>query len=92
MAFSADLGLMEQVGPAQFWHQLKAEAPHYAKFLPALPRLLHDRLLRDDSALREDVRALVQAQQCTNRLLQGVVFGALGFVAGLVAMAVYTWW
>ena len=84
--------MLEQVGPAQFWHQLKAEAPHYAKFLPALPRLLHDRLLRDDSALREDVRALVQAQQCTNRLLQGVVFGALGFVAGLVAMAVYTWW
>jgi hypothetical protein len=35
---------------------------------------------------------LVQAQQRTNRLLQGVVFGALGFVAGLVAMAVYTWW
>src|SRR5574343_302606 len=71
--------MLEQVGPAQFWHQLKAEAPHYAKFLPALPRLLHDRLLRDDSALREDVRALVQAQQRTNRLLQGVVFGALGF-------------
>ncbi|MEY2684844.1 MAG: hypothetical protein RJA09_1988 [Pseudomonadota bacterium] len=84
--------MLEQVGPAQFWRQLKAEAPHYDKLLPDLPRLLHDRLVRDPDDLREEVRALVQAQQRTNRLLQGVVYAGLGFVLGLVAMVAYTLW
>ena len=28
--------MLEQVGPEKLWQQLKAEAPHYAKLLPAI--------------------------------------------------------
>ena len=31
-------------GPAALWRELRAEAPHYAKLLPELPRLLYDAL------------------------------------------------
>jgi hypothetical protein len=34
--------MLEQMGPQRFWSELRAEAPHYAKLLPELPRLLYD--------------------------------------------------
>jgi ubiquinone biosynthesis protein len=78
--------MVEQVGPRKFWEQLKAEAPHYAKLLPALPRLLHDYLRQRPDDLRREVRALLAVQQRTNRLLQALLFGGLGFLLGLLAM------
>ena len=82
--------MLEQVGPAKLWQQLKAEAPHYAKLLPALPRLLHDALQRQAHPTPSpELLALLAEQRRTNRLLQGVVYAGLGFAAGLLAMQLY---
>jgi len=78
--------MMEQVGPQKLWQQLKAEAPHYAKLLPELPRLLHDYLRQPARGMEHELRQLLQEQQRTNRLLQAVLYGGLGFVLGLLAM------
>ncbi len=80
----------EQIGARALLNQLKKEAPRYAQLLPELPRLLHEVLKRQsepqDSAL---VQALLQEQRRTNRLLQALIYGGLGFVLGLVAMRLY---
>ena len=81
--------MLEQVGPQRLWQQLKAEAPQYAKLLPALPRLLHDYLQQRPTDLRREVQELVQEQRRTNRLLQGIIYGGVGFVLGLLAMQLY---
>ena len=78
--------MLDQLGPQRLWRELKAEAPHYAKILPDLPRLLHDYLRQRPHDSRADLQALLAAQQRTNRLLQGIIYGALGFVLGLLAM------
>jgi len=79
--------MVEQVGPQKLLEQLKAEAPRYAKLLPELPRLLHDYLQRQPTDSRQDLQALIAEQRRTNRLLQGLIFGGIGFAAGLMAMA-----
>ncbi|MBA4255777.1 MAG: ubiquinone biosynthesis regulatory protein kinase UbiB [Polaromonas sp.] len=81
--------MMEQVGPEKLLQQLKAEAPHYAKLLPALPRLLHDALRRQAMSPSDELRELLAEQRRTNRLLQGLVWAATGFVGGLFAMQLY---
>ncbi len=81
--------MMEQVGPERLLQQLRAEAPHYAKLLPALPRLLHDALRQQALPRSNDLKELLAEQRKTNRLLQGIVWAAMGFVAGLFAMQLY---
>ena len=66
--------------------QLKAEAPQYAKLIPELPRLLHDFLRQRKGDEARELRALLAEQRRTNRLLQGLIYGGLGFVLGLLAM------
>ena len=78
--------MLDQLGPQRLWRELQGEAPHYAKILPDLPRLLHDYLRQRPHDSRADLQALLAAQQRTNRLLQGIIYGALGFVLGLLAM------
>ncbi|HQQ69073.1 MAG TPA: ubiquinone biosynthesis regulatory protein kinase UbiB [Alicycliphilus sp.] len=78
--------MLEQLGPQRLWRELKAEAPHYAKLLPDLPRLLHDFLRQRSHDNRTELHELLAAQQRTNRLLQGIIYGGLGFVLGLVVM------
>ena len=78
--------MVEQVGPARLWAQLKAEAPMYAKLLPALPRLLHQYLGRPHSAPLQGLQELMLEQRRTNRLLQALLYGAVGFLLGLLAM------
>jgi ubiquinone biosynthesis protein len=80
--------MVEQVGPQKLLQQLKEEAPQYAKLLPALPRLLHDYLQRKPHELRHELDALLAEQRRTNRLLQGIIYGGLGFLLGLIAMQV----
>jgi ubiquinone biosynthesis protein len=80
--------MVEQVGPAKLWAHLKAEAPLYAKLLPALPRLLHQYLARPPSGATRGLDALLAEQRRTNRLLQGLAYGAIGFVLGLLVMVV----
>ena len=78
--------MLEQVGPAKLWAQLKAEAPLYAKLLPALPRVLHQFLSQPHSGKHRNLEQLIAEQRRTNRLLQAIVYGGLGFFLGMVAM------
>ncbi len=80
--------MLEQVGPQRLLAQLKAEAPQYAKLLPALPRLLHDYLRHRPNDLRREIDALMAEQRRTNRLLQGIIYGGVGFLLGLLVTQV----
>lgn len=80
--------MVEQVGPQKLLQQLKAEAPQYAKLLPALPRLLHDYLQHKPHELRRELDSLLVEQRRTNRLLQGIIYTGLGFVLGLIVVQV----
>src|SRR5574343_902699 len=68
----------EELGPQKLLQQLKAEAPQYAKLLPALPRLLHDYLQPRPDDLRREMRGLIEEQRRTNRLLQAILYGGVG--------------
>ena len=78
--------MLEQVGPEKLLAQLKAEAPAYAKLLPALPRLLHQYLKTPAGINRRELEVLLAEQRRTNKLLQSLIYGGLGFVLGLIAM------
>jgi ubiquinone biosynthesis protein len=89
--------MAEQMGPRRLWRQLQAEAPHYVKWLPAMPRLLAQVLQQQAQAGRRgsDVERLLAEQQRTNRLLQAILYTGAGFVLGLVAahwlLQAYPW-
>ncbi len=78
--------MIEQVGPKKLFEQLKDQAPRYAKILPELPRLLHDYLKQPPARDRGELQELLAEQRRTNRLLQCLIYGFLGFVLGLVLM------
>jgi ubiquinone biosynthesis protein len=78
--------MVDQIGPRKLFQQLKAEAPRYAKLLPQLPRLLHDFLENRPADNRRELLELLAAQKRTNRLLQTIIYGGIGFVLGLLAM------
>ncbi|MFY8104463.1 MAG: ubiquinone biosynthesis regulatory protein kinase UbiB, partial [Ramlibacter sp.] len=80
--------MIDQVGPKRLWNELRAQAPRYAKLLPELPRLLHEYLQRPPALTLRELQELLSEQRRTNRLLQAVVYGGLGFVIGLLAMQV----
>jgi ubiquinone biosynthesis protein len=81
--------MMEQVGPERLWQQIKAEAPQYAKLLPALPRLLHDALRQRAQPESDTLKELLAEQRRTNRLLHNIVSAGVGFALGLIAMQFY---
>ncbi|OGA95069.1 MAG: ubiquinone biosynthesis regulatory protein kinase UbiB [Burkholderiales bacterium RIFCSPHIGHO2_12_FULL_61_11] len=78
--------MLEQVGPEKLLAELKAEAPTYAKLLPGLPRLLSQFLKAPQGTSRREMQELLAEQKRTNTLLQGLIYGALGFVLGLIVM------
>ena len=80
--------MLEQVGPEKLLAQLKAEAPAYAKILPGLPRLLAQYLKSPGLLTRRDLEQLMAEQKRTNKLLQSIIYGGMGFVMGLLAMQV----
>ena len=80
--------MLEQVGPEKLLAQLKAEAPTYAKLLPTLPRLLAQYLKAGPSVNRRELNDLLAEQKRTNKLLQSLIYGGLGFVLGLIFMQV----
>ncbi|MDO8455984.1 MAG: ubiquinone biosynthesis regulatory protein kinase UbiB, partial [Burkholderiaceae bacterium] len=80
--------MLEQVGPEKLLAQLKAEAPSYAKLLPSLPRLLTQYLKSPPSINRRELDELLAEQKRTNKLLQGLIYGGLGVVLGLLVMQV----
>ena len=78
----------EQVGWRGFVEQVKKEAPRYVHLLPQLPRLVHAALQPQQHATQRALEALLAEQRRTNRMLAAVVYTALGFLLGLVAMQV----
>jgi ubiquinone biosynthesis protein len=80
--------MLEQVGPQKLIDELRDQAPRYAKMLPDLPRLFHDFLAHRPSDHRRDLRELLDEQRRTNRLLQGLIYGGLGFALGLLVMQI----
>jgi ubiquinone biosynthesis protein len=78
--------MVDQIGPKKLFQQLRAEAPRYAKLLPQLPRLLHEYLENRAPDHRRELLELLAAQKRTNRLLQAIIYGGMGFVLGLLAM------
>ena len=80
--------MLEQIGPEKLLAQLKAEAPTYAKLLPALPRLLTQYLKQKPDVGRRELIELLAEQKRTNKLLQAIIYGGVGFLLGLAAMQV----
>lgn len=78
--------MIDQLGPKKLMDQLRNEAPRYAKLLPELPRLLVDFLQNSKSNTGRGLDELLAEQKRTNRLLQALMYGGVGFVLGLVAM------
>ncbi|MBY0454178.1 MAG: ubiquinone biosynthesis regulatory protein kinase UbiB [Burkholderiaceae bacterium] len=79
--------MLDQMGPQRLWQELRDQAPHYAKLLPALPRLLHDHLQRQPAQQQQrEIFELLKEQRRTNKLLQALLYGGGGFVLGLLAM------
>ncbi|WP_088284840.1 ubiquinone biosynthesis regulatory protein kinase UbiB [Ideonella sp. A 288] len=80
-----------QVGWKGFVERLKHEAPRYAQLLPELPRLVHQALEQRREA-DPALLALLAEQRRTNRLLQAVLFGAVGFIVGALATRLLMQW
>lgn len=80
--------MIEQLGPRKLFEQLKDQAPRYAKLLPELPRLLHDYLQQRPSDTKRELAELLAEQRRTNKLLQALIYGGLGFVLGLIVVQV----
>ena len=83
----------EQIGWRGVVERLKREAPRYAQLLPELPRLLHQSLRRGQSGADvAALHALLAEQRRTNRLLQGMVYAVIGFIAGVAVMQFLMHW
>ena len=82
--------MLDQMGPQRLWHELQAQAPRYAKILPDIPRVLHQYLSRHGAGNDSEtlLKELLQQQKTTNRLLQAILCGGIGFVIGLVVLQV----
>ncbi|HZY16505.1 MAG TPA: ubiquinone biosynthesis regulatory protein kinase UbiB [Ramlibacter sp.] len=78
--------MMDQVGPHKLWQELREQAPRYAKILPELPHLVHRYLRRERGILQRDSSELIAELKRTNRLLQSLVYGIVGFALGLLLM------
>ena len=78
--------MLEQVGPEKLLAQLKAEAPLYAKLLPMLPRLMAQYLKAGPPTNYKHLNELLAEQKRTNKLLQSLIYGGMGFVLGLIFM------
>lgn len=84
--------MADQVGLPGLIERFKAEAPRYSQIMPQLPRLLHRALTQaGEPTSGNDVllRALVEEQRRTNRLLAFAVYfvGALGCGFVLIELA-----
>ncbi|MEK9896653.1 MAG: ubiquinone biosynthesis regulatory protein kinase UbiB, partial [Burkholderiaceae bacterium] len=77
--------MLEQLGPKRLLEQLRQEAPHLAKWLPALPRLLGQALQASGTPTPEPWARLLAETRRTNRLLQSLLMALVGFVVALLA-------
>ena len=86
--------MLDQMGPQRLWREIQAQAPRYAKILPDMPRVLHQYLSRPSGGSDSDalLKELLKAQKTTNRLLQAILCGGIGFVIGLVVLQILLRW
>ena len=84
----------EQIGWCGLLEQLRSETPQWGRILPQLPRLLNERLQRNDSALlAEQLRQLTLAQQAKSRWLRwGVAALVLLALLQLVGLLLLLGW
>ena len=82
--------MLDQVGPKRLWRELKAQAPQYAQLLPQLPRLLRDYLRQGQPAEHTQLQPLLRELRRTNALLQILLCLALGFIASVLLVMVWT--
>ncbi len=80
--------MLEQVGPQKLIDELRDQAPRYAKLLPELPRLLYQFLQQKPANDRHELLELLAEQKRTNRLLQSLIYGGIGFALGLIVMQI----
>ena len=82
--------MVNQMGPQKLLDQLRDQAPQFAKLVPELPQLLITYLRRggNDAGVGAELRALLVEQQRTNRLLQSIIYGVVGFALGMVVMQI----
>jgi ubiquinone biosynthesis protein len=80
--------MVDQIGPRKLLEELKNQAPRYAKLLPELPYLLHDFLKHGQHKDQRELLELLAEQKRTNRLLQSLIYGGIGFVLGLLALQI----
>jgi len=80
--------MVDQVGPQRLLDELRDQAPRYAKLLPELPLLVQRFLKQRPDQERRELLELLAEQKRTNRLLQGIVWGGVGFALGLIAMQI----
>jgi ubiquinone biosynthesis protein len=78
--------MLEQVGPQKLLAELRDQAPRYAKLLPELPLLLYQFLQKKPADNHRELLELLVEQRRTNRLLQGIIYGGIGFALGLIVM------
>ncbi len=80
--------MLEQVGPRRLIREWQKQSPRLFKILPQLPVLLHDYLEQGGQtpAHTHELRKLIEEQRQTNKLLQRLLYGAAGFVAGMAAV------
>jgi ubiquinone biosynthesis protein len=77
----------EQIGWRGLLERLKNETPRYAQLLPELPRLLHRALEQQAGPGQAPMlRALLEEQRLTNRLLRVLAWGGLFAVAVLFGL------
>ena len=82
--------MQSQVGWRAFTTHLRKEAPRFAQYFPALPRLIHHALEQaQQPGERELTRQLLQEQRRTNVLLQGLIGFVVGVVFFLVLLALW---
>ena len=80
--------MLEQVGPRRLISEWQKQSPRLFKILPQLPVLLHDYLEQGTQvkAQQHDLQQLIAEQRQTNALLQCLLYGAIGFIAGMAAI------
>lgn len=81
--------MLEQIGPQKLWQELRDQAPRYAKILPELPMLVHRYLSTHAPEAGRDADDVIAELRRTNRLLQSLLYGGIGFALGLLAMQLW---
>jgi ubiquinone biosynthesis protein len=80
--------MADQIGPRRLLTEWRRQLPRLSRLLPQLPLLLHDYLeqgARTPPPNRE-LQQLIEEQRQTNRMLQRLLYVAVGFVAGIAAI------